>query len=65
VQGSGGLVLSMALASESREIAEEERAVSDVVVRGESVGEDTRRATAVDVGAYLNEMISCTILWRV
>ena len=51
VQGSGGLVLSVALASKSREVAEEERAVSDVVVRGESVGEDARRAAAVDVSA--------------
>jgi len=51
VQGGGGLVLSVALTSKSREVAEEERAVSDVVVRGEGVGKDTRRATAVDVSA--------------
>lgn len=51
MQGSGGLVLSVALASKSREVAEEERAVGDVVVRGESVGEDTRRAAAVDISA--------------
>jgi hypothetical protein len=64
VEDSGGLVLSMALGRESRKIAEEERAVSDVVVGGESVGEYTRRATTVDIGACLREKISHGLLRR-
>jgi hypothetical protein len=51
VQGSGGLVLLVALAGKSGEVAEEEGAVSDVVVGGEGVGEHARRAAAVDVSA--------------
>jgi hypothetical protein len=58
VQDSGGLVLSMALSRKSREVAEEERAVSDVVVGRESVGEHARRAAAVNVSACLGGRVS-------
>lgn len=58
VQGGGGLVLSMASIAQTRKVAEEEGAVGNVVVRRESVGEHTGRATAVDISACPNEMIS-------
>jgi hypothetical protein len=41
----------VALAGEGRKRAEEQRAVGDVVVRGEGVGQDTRGAGTVDVSA--------------
>jgi hypothetical protein len=54
----------MALSRKSRKIAEEEGAVSDVVVGGESVGEYARRATTVDISACLREEISHRLLGR-
>ena len=51
VKNSSSLVLSVACAAKGRKVAEEQRAVSDVVVRGKSVGEDIGAAGAVNVSA--------------
>ena len=51
MKDGSSLILRVALARESRELVEEERAVGDVVVRGKSVGQDVGLAATVDVGA--------------
>ena len=51
VKCCGGLILGVTLGSQAGQIAEEEWAVDDVVVRGKGVGKDVGRAAAVDVGA--------------
>lgn len=51
VKDGRSLVLSMALASESWELVEEQGAVGDVVVGGQGVSEDTGLAATVDVSA--------------
>jgi hypothetical protein len=52
VQDGGGLILVVASTGQTREIAEEEGAIGDVVVGRESVGEHTGRATTIDISAY-------------
>jgi hypothetical protein len=50
VEGGGGLVLSVAAASKSRESREVEGAVDNVAAGGESIGEDVAcAAVAVDI----------------
>jgi hypothetical protein len=51
VKDGGSLILLVARARKSGELVEEQRAVRDVVVRWESVGEDVGLAGTVDVGA--------------
>lgn len=51
VKDSSSLVLSVALARESRKLVEEERAVGDVVVGGQGVGENVGLAATVNVSA--------------
>lgn len=51
VKDGGGLVLGVARPAQSGELVEEQRAVGHVVVGGESVGQDTGGAAAVDVSA--------------
>ena len=51
MKDGSSLILLVARARKSGKLVEEQRAVRDVVVRRESVGEDVRLAATVDVGA--------------
>lgn len=53
MEGGGGLILGMALAAQAGQRAEVQRAVDHEARAGEGVGENTRRASIVDVRAVV------------